>query len=237
LVKALGTSQTVQVLTYTAPSGPPSINNDENALESANIVIADLEHRLLDYDAFLVACYSVHPLVPMLRRRVRPDVYVTGIFEASIAAALSMLSRPDFESSGHDRQKFGIVTTGTYWESALSEGVMRFLGVEGLKDYCERFKGVESTGLNAAELHTAGAELVERRMKEATKSLVRDRDVSVICLGCAGMAGMDKIVEKALIEELGEDAAAHVYIIDGVKAGISSFEGLVKAMSDGRRTR
>ncbi|TVY83036.1 Uncharacterized protein LSUE1_G003771 [Lachnellula suecica] len=213
-----------QIETYTAPSGPASINNEDDALVTAKIVLPDLEPRLSHYDAFLVACYSVHPLVGMLKEKVSPNVHVTGIFEASISTSLSLLPL----GSGATYSKFGIVSTGTYWEKALSDGVKDFLEVEDLKS-CKRFKGVETTGLNADELHTAPPELVRRKMMEATKRLVKDKDVKVICLGCAGMAGLDAIVEEALVEELGEDAK-FVYVLDGVKAGLGMLENFLRAL-------
>lgn len=152
---------------------------------------------------------------------MKADVHVTGIFEASISTSLSLLPM-----SGS--QKFGIVSTGTYWEKELSEGVQKYLDVEDLKHF-KRFKGVETTGLNADELHTAPPELVRRKMMEATKRLVKNKDVKVVCLGCAGMAGLDDIVREALVEELGDDAK-YVHILDGVKAGVGILEGLLRAL-------
>jgi len=104
---------------------------------------------------------------------------------------------------------------------------MDFLGYEDGK--CARFKGVETTGLNAGELHTAPPEEVKAKMMAATRRLVKDGDVTAICLGCAGMAGMDAMVEEACIEELGAERAKQVRIVDGVKAGIAILEGLVRA--------
>lgn len=226
-----GTSQTVEVITYTAPSGPNSINNEDDAHQTAMICIADLNSKLSQYDAFLVACYSVHPLVTMLRSRVPPHVHVTGIFEASITTALSLLPKPRAGAGSNENvfEKFGIVSTGTFWEQALSDGVLDFMGVDDLKS-CQRFKGVETTGLNADELHTAPADIVRKKMMDAIKRLVKDRDVRVVCLGCAGMAGMDSIVQEALVEELGAEGAKRVYIIDGVKVGIGLLECLLRAL-------
>ncbi|TVY14182.1 Uncharacterized protein LARI1_G007082 [Lachnellula arida] len=213
-----------QIETYTAPSGPSSINNEDDALETAKIVLADLEPRLSYCDAYLVACYSVHPLVGMLRAKVAPHVHVTGIFEASISTSLSLLPI----GSGSSYSRFGIVSTGTYWEKALSEGVKDFLELDDLKS-CKRFKGVETTGLNAGELHTAPPELVRKKLMEATKRLVKDKDVRVVILGCAGMAGLDAIVEEALVEELGDDAK-YVHVLDGVKAGLGMLESFLRAL-------
>jgi Asp/Glu/hydantoin racemase len=96
-----------------------------------------------------VACYSVHPLVTRLAPLLTPNTPITGIFEASISTALIHLSSTK-------TARFGIVTTGSYWEPVLSAGVNDYLGVESTK----RFKGVFSTGLSAGELHTTPQEEV-----------------------------------------------------------------------------
>lgn len=225
LITDLGPSQTFNIIPYTAPSGPSSINNEDDAEESAKHVLADLEGKLGDYDAFLVACYSIHPLVSRIKERIHSDVHVMGIFEASITSALALLPQKD--------GKFGIVSTGSYWKTSLTNGVLEFLG----SPETVRFKSVETTGLNAGELHTAPLELVRRKMKEATKRLVKDGDCTVICLGCAGMAGMDDIVREALVDVLGEKEAGYVRIVDGVKVGIGLLEGIVRALPDMRRER
>jgi len=153
---------------------------------------------------------------------------VIGIFEASISTALS-LPPPRW---GDDMIKFGIVTTGEYWEKILTQGVLDFLGCDNVA-FCKRFKGVVSTGLSAAELHSSPPSEVRNRMIKATKTLVKDRDVGAICLGCAGMAGMDAIVREACVEELGEVLGNQVHIIDGVKAGIALVDGLVRHRAQG----
>ncbi|EHK99971.1 hypothetical protein M7I_4054 [Glarea lozoyensis 74030] len=137
-------STSTEIHTYTAPSGPPSINNEDDALESANVVLPDIESKL-------------------------SDQYLDVAF---------------VDSDGQGRE-----SALEIWDS----------------------------------------EEVRRKMMEATKRLVRDKDVKVICLGCAGMAGLDKIVRDALDEELGEDSK-HVHILDGVKAGIGLLESLLRAL-------
>ncbi|KAL2071066.1 hypothetical protein VTL71DRAFT_12301 [Oculimacula yallundae] len=223
---------TTVITTYTAPSGPASINNSADCLESARIVYEDLRPRLEDYDAHLVACYSVHPLVAGLQDEVPSGIHVTGIFEASITTALALLpmryADPKLERL-ETRFKFGIVSTGSYWEAELADGVRRFLDLKSVGE-TGRFKGVETTGLTAGELHTADPELVRKKMIEATRRLVKDRDVKVVCLGCAGMVGMEDVVREALVEELGEFEAKDVHILDGVKAGIALLEGLMRTL-------
>ncbi|QSZ33028.1 hypothetical protein DSL72_002613 [Monilinia vaccinii-corymbosi] len=222
----------VHISFYTAPlPSPSSINNEEDAILSTEIVLSDLTSRLDQYDALLVACYSVHPLVTALKKMVNPNVHVTGILEASVITSLGLLMQGNGKRLGGEGEKegFGIVSTGKYWEEVLGEGVREFLGVKkgGNSD---RFKGVETTGLTAGELHSNDQKIVRTKMKEAVKRLVGRRDCSVICLGCAGMAGMDDMVREALDEELGPKDAKMVYIVDGVKAGVVYLEGLLKIM-------
>ena len=167
------------------------------------------------HDGALVACYSAHPLVPQLRSAA-PSKPVAGIFEASVAAALL--------AAGAE-ERFGIVSTGVVWEEALTEAVRRFLGAEAPA----RFAGVQTTGLNATELHEVPAAEVRGRMVEATRRLVRTGGVGAVCLGCAGMAGMDEWVREGCVLELGEEGGGRVRVVDGVMAGVAWLEGAVRA--------
>lgn len=167
----------------------------------------------ITYDAVLIACYSVHPLVSILRTHTRSPVL--GIFEASVTTSLNILAID---------QTFGIVSTGKIWERLLTDGVHQLLGSR-----TERFAGVETTGLTATELHDAPPEIVRQKMVEATRRLVAKGNVGAVCLGCAGMAGMDEIVRSACIEELGEEKGKLVHIVDGVVAGVAALEGLVRS--------
>jgi len=120
------------------------------------------------------------------------------------------------------------VSTGKVWEELLTAAVTKyFQQADGNQDVRSLlFAGVKTTGLNATDLHDAPAEEVRRRMKDATKGLVSrpDRDVQAICLGCAGMAGMDVIVREALVEQLGSKRGNDVVIVDGVQAGVEWLE-------------
>jgi len=222
LVNALGFKET-KFSFFTAPSGPKSINDEDDAAESLKHCAASLDKIISDYDGFLVGCYSQHPMVPWLKEKVTGDKMVTGIFEASVATALQMI-RPE--------EKFGIVSTGKVWEELLTEAVAALLGtsavIEPTKAVSARFAGVETTGLSATELHDAPPELVRTRMKDATKRLIRKGDVGAICLGCAGMSGMNEMVREAAVEELGEDQGQKIKIIDGVQAGAAWLEGALR---------
>jgi Asp/Glu/hydantoin racemase len=144
---------------------------------------------------------------------------VTGIFEASVAAALQVIQ---------PSQKFGIVSTGKVWEEILTDATREFLGT-GNEEVSKRFAGVETTGLNATDLHDAPPEEVRRRMKDAVKRLLKKGDVGAVCLGCAGMSGMEEMVREACVEELGESEGKLVRVVDGVVAGVAWLEGAVRA--------
>ncbi|KAF2744953.1 hypothetical protein M011DRAFT_469976 [Sporormia fimetaria CBS 119925] len=220
LVEALHYKDTKHTF-FTAPSGPKSINNEDDALESSKHCLPALQSSLGQYDGFLVACYSHHPLVPQLKEQAvvkGGSKAVTGIFEASVATALQVI---------HPDQKFGIVSTGKVWEEILSEAVVGFLGTG--ERASARFAGVETTGLNAGDLHDAPEEVVRGRMKDAVKRLLRKGDVGAICLGCAGMAGMNEMVREACVEELGEEEGRRVRVVDGVQAGVAWLEGVVRS--------
>ncbi|KIW20746.1 hypothetical protein PV08_01324 [Exophiala spinifera] len=234
---------------FTSPTpGIPSINSPEDAAESAKSCLPLLVPLLPHHDAFLVACYSQHPLVTQLKRECKRLIraatsgsdghgarkYVTGIFEASVLASLAVTD--DAEDDG-----FGIVSTGKVWEKALKTAVEEFLGEAGNGNgdakKPSRFYGCETTGLNASELHDLPAEQVRGKMMEATKRVLKRGQyqheagettssgsasrVKAICLGCAGMVGLENAVRQACIEELGPEAAKEVSIVDGVKAGVA----------------
>lgn len=100
-----------------------------------------------------------------------------------------------------------------------------------------RFAGVHTTGLSALETHTTPPHIVNAKIKEATKRLVRGGNVGVICLGCAAMVGMEDVVAEALEEMKDENEegkreeeggfSRDVVIVDGVKAGVGLLMGLV----------
>jgi Asp/Glu/hydantoin racemase len=122
-------------------------------------------------------------------------------------------------------EKFGIVSTGKVWEELLGTAVRELLGGESESP---RFGGVTTTGLSAKELHDLPADVVRERMVDATRRLLRGGDVRVVCLGCAGMAGMNDIVREAAILELGQEGHK-VHIVDGVLAGASILRSFVRS--------
>ena len=58
---------------FTAPSGVPSINNEADAAVSAKACLPTLQKQIHAYDAFLICCYSQHPLVPNCAKPSSPQ--------------------------------------------------------------------------------------------------------------------------------------------------------------------
>jgi allantoin racemase len=127
-----------------------------------------------------------------------------GIMEASILHALPLGSR------------FSIVTTSPRWQPLLEEGV-RLLGVES------RCASVRSSGLAVLDLDALPQDAVLQRLCAEAQAAVEEDGAEVICLGCAGMAGL----EEAIRESTG------VPVIDGVRAAVVLVQSLV---STGART-
>lgn len=136
--------------------GIPSINSGEDSVKSAHHCRPFVEPLIPQYDAFLVACYSAHPLVGMLRATiagleakarqeqsetlsvlggefsVKTRRYVTGIFEASVSSSLMLISAFHLQGdwSLHKVQAqdtFGIVSTGAVWKPELTTAVTAML--------------------------------------------------------------------------------------------------------------
>ncbi|EEQ34214.1 Protein dcg1 [Microsporum canis] len=243
----------VQVDYFTAPREPtvskegitlegiPSINNGKQSILSAQHCFPHLQSLIGEYDGFLVACYSPHPLVGMLRRaieernNVKPTAaierpfhrrqYVTGIMDASIEMSAYFVNCASQESQQHTPGKFGIVTTADEWKEELDTAARDMLLSNGNDPDLTVFAGVETTGLTASELHSAPADLVKSRIKSATERLKHRAGPSlrVISMGCAAMAGMEKAVREAF------DTSQPVTVVDGTAAGVAVLLGLCRA--------
>lgn len=149
------------------PSAPAAINNEEEAQQSADACLPLILERMKAPNppsAVLVACYSEHPLVEMLKKEISdPAFRALGIFEASVSAALQII-KPG--------EKFGIVTTGKDWEPILTDGVLKILSEKDDDTEPDSFAGVLGTGLGVLELHDGGE--FQNRMTRAFVRVVFD---------------------------------------------------------------
>jgi allantoin racemase len=185
-----------EITALTASYGPRSIESIYDELLSSMGTLDVLLNNVDKFDGFVIACYSDHPTVYALREVT--DKPVMGIAEASMYMA-SML--------GH---KFSVVTTNEEWEPLLQDAVKHY----GLGDRCA---SVRSTGMPVLALESASPEETYQMILAASRKALEQDGAEVICLGCAGMTGLDKKLEK----ELG------VPVIDGVVSALKLIEGMV----------
>jgi allantoin racemase len=177
-------------------SGPRSIECIYDELLSSAPTL-ELALSMIDtVDAIVIACVSDHPTVYALREVT--DKPVIGIAEAFCYFACMLGS------------KFSIVTTDEAWEPLLWDAVRHY----GLADRCS---SVRSTRLPVLALESASPEETYEIIARTARLAVEEDGAEVICLGCAGMTGVDKRLEAEL----------HVPVIDGVVAALKLMEGLV----------
>ncbi|KAJ9480379.1 Protein DCG1 [Pseudozyma hubeiensis] len=194
----------------TGPAASPlTIQNAAEMIASTHHTYSHLVTRspssdisLYPADAFLVACFSDHPLATILASSGKPAIH---LLEASVIHALSL------------GEKFGIITTGRSMLPDITAGVRKIMGGNS-----DRFVGSVATELGVEELKSGAREKVESKMKEAAKVLAA-RGVSVVVLGCAGMTGMEGLVREACAE-----VGTRVRVVDGAKAGLQVLAGLAR---------
>lgn len=192
---------TVYGFTPSRPA-PTAIESQTDAIISTAACIKAILPLAARYDAFLVACFSHHPLITALREQLMQPVI--GIMEASLYAARMCGA------------KFGVLTTGmrSMYLQETSVG-----HAYGLGDF---FVGAESSRMGVLELKSRTQEEVEGRLAMAAQRL-QARGADCICLGCAGMTDLRTTVEGAVGMH---DRVAMV--IDGVAVGVHFLIGLVR---------
>ncbi|GAB0134175.1 Nucleolar GTP-binding protein 1 [Epichloe bromicola] len=171
-------SASLDIVPMTATSAPASINDDQDIRDSTQDILASLADNpdtFGGYDAMLIACFSAHPLVPHLSCRF--DIPVTGIFEASILGAMSLLK---------PLERWGIVTTGKFWEKHL--------------------------WLTAGDFHTVSLEEVKEKLTSAARRLLKSGNVTCVVMGCGGMAGLEDTIRATAADVHGASKAKSLYI-------------------------
>lgn len=176
--------------------GPRSIEGVYDELLSSPGTLELAISEMDQHDAFVIACYSDHPTIYALREIT--DKPVLGIAEASMYVACML---------GYN---FSIVTTNEEWEPLLWDAVRHY----GLAERCA---SVRSTRMPVLALEAASPEETYQMILRTAVQAINDDNAEVICLGCAGMAGLDKQLEQ----ELG------VPVLDGVVCALKLLEGLV----------
>ena len=185
-----------EVTAVNASSGPQSIESIYDELLSAAGTLDVFLRERERYDAFVLACYSDHPCVYAMREVT--DKPVLGIAEANMHMACML---------GH---RFSIVTTNDAWEPLLWDAVHHY----GLGQRCA---SVRTTGLPVLALESTATPDADQLIEQAARRAIEEDGAEVICLGCAGMAGLDKQLEASL----------GVPVLDGVVCALKLLEGML----------
>lgn len=160
-----------------AAAGPRSIEGHYDEATSLPGTLQRVLEREAEYDAFVIACFSHHPAINAARELTSKPVL--GIAEASMHVAC-LLGR-----------RFSVVTTSARWEPMLEDAVRAF----GLEARCA---SVRSSGLAVLDLDALPREQVIQAVIAEGRRAVAEDGAEVICLGCAGMAGLDRRLEEEL---------------------------------------
>lgn len=184
-----------EVLAVTPRFGPPSVEGNFESYLAAVAVMDRVRAIEEPYDGIVLAGFGEHGKEGLAELF---DVPVVDITEAAAHTA-SLLGR-----------RFSAVTSLARTCGQIEDRI----ALAGLAGRCA---SVRATGLGVLELEQDPARARQRIVEEAVRA-VEDDGAEVICLGCAGMAG--------LAEQVREGAGAPV--VDGVPAAIGLVESLVR---------
>jgi allantoin racemase len=172
------------------PGAPVFIETYEDIAKAAPGLIQQVRENEPAYDAFIIACHD-DPHLDVIKEITNKPV--VGIGEASMKIA-SML--------GH---RFSVLSTSNH-SIPFKEAQAREYHLQEILASVRAPEG-NSTNLNDEETFLSTA-----------KKAVEEDNAEVIVLGCAGLSGLDKKIQKKL----------HVPVLDGVICALIIAQGLVK---------
>jgi allantoin racemase len=190
------TSDEMEVVAVSPDRGPVSIESYyDDYLAVPGILDEILKDELGEYDAFINACWGDPGLDACREVTEKP---VVGIAEGSMYVA-NMLGA-----------NFSVVTILPRARDFIEEAVRK----TGLEGHCASVRCTDLTVVETETTRDAAAEA----LLEASWEAVEEDGAEVICLGCAGMGGLDEPLEAEL----------PVPVIDSVGAGAVLAESLVR---------
>ena len=182
----------IEVEIKSIKEAPPGIESYHDAAVSEKYLLEKFKEWENQYDGFIIACHSDIG-VDLLRELTKKPVI--GIGEASIIFALPL---------GH---KFSILSLKRKKIPQKEDLVKKY----GLENRCA---SIRVTGLGVVANYK---EKKEKLVQEGEKA-VKEDGAEVLILGCAGMAGIDKEIEKIV----------GVPVIDGVVSALMLMESLIR---------
>lgn len=179
-----------EVICKPTPRAPIFIETYEDEIKTAPGMIQLVRENEALFDAFIIACHD-DPILDVLKEIIQKPV--VGIGEASMKIATML---------GH---RFSVIST-TKHAIPIKEAQVRKYHLEGL------LASVRAPGEEMSEYRD------EEKYTQVAKSAIGEDMAEVIVLGCAGMTGLDKLLQEKL----------NVPVLDGVVCALIIASGLIK---------
>jgi allantoin racemase len=183
-----------QVITTQPRRGPESIESYYDEYLAIPGILEEIILSEADIDAFVIACWGDPGVEAARELTTRP---VIGIAEASMYMANMVAAR------------WGVVTT----QHRTLDMIEKTIHKTGFSHRCV---SIRTTGIPVVETETARQATVDALEAIGRLAIAEDK-VEALCLGCAGMSGLDRELEKRL----------GIPIIDAVAAAVKMAEALV----------
>lgn len=189
------TADSTEVVAVSPTRGPESIESYyDDYLAVPGLLEEILNDETEEFDAFIVACWGDPGIEACREVTDRP---VVGIAEASMYVANMLGAR------------FSVATILPRAKDFIEAAVVK----TGLESKCA---SVRCTDLTVVETETARDATVEGLL-EVSRLAIEEDGAEAICLGCAGMGGLDEALEAEL----------PVPVVDSVGAAATLAESLV----------
>jgi allantoin racemase len=182
-----------EILAIQPDWGPDSVDTFMEGYLSAAAVVERVATFDEPFDAVVLAGFG-EPGREGLRELV--DVPVLDVTDSAAAFACQLGYR------------YSVITTLARSIPSIEQSLRN----AGMLDRCA---SIRATDLEVLELEQDEQRTRDRMLAEGRRAITEDR-AEVICLGCAGMAGVDKELERAL----------GVPVVDGVVAAVKLAESL-----------
>lgn len=189
------TTDTTEITAVSPGRGPISIESYYDDYLAVPGLLEEIIEDSDEYDAFVNACWG-DPGLDACREVT--DKPVVGIAEGSMYVA-NMLGA-----------NFSVATILPRARDFIEEAVRK----TGLEEKCASVRCTDLTVVETEDTRDAAAEA----LLEASQRAIEEDGAEVICLGCAGMGGLDEPLEAEL----------PVPVIDSVGAGAVLAESLVQ---------
>jgi allantoin racemase len=189
-------SPQTEVIVKSLPRGPRTVETLNAYFEAEKETVSFVLENYKGFNGIIINCF-LEPGINVLRKKLRGQVVVVGPAEASLSYARIY-------------GDIAVVSVGASIEGLeLIKEKIRALGFE------KRVVSVSGIPLGVIDIDVDKKRTIELLIAESKKALLSGADV--IVLGCTGLAGLAKIIER----ELG------VPVIDPAWASIKLLEALL----------